>query len=48
MDAGQIGKIKLFVTNLIASHISYCFTNLIIQVCCLDHVRLSELFGPKP
>jgi hypothetical protein len=43
MDAGQI---KLFVTNLLASNILYCFTHSIIQVDCLDHVRLAELLEP--
>jgi hypothetical protein len=46
MDAGQIGQIKLFVTNLLASNLSYCFTHSIIQVDCLDHLRLAELLKP--
>jgi hypothetical protein len=41
MDAGQIGQIRLFFTNLLASNISYCFTYSITQVDCLDHVRLT-------
>jgi hypothetical protein len=43
MDAGQIGQIKLFVTNLLTSNISYCLTHSITQVDCLDHVHLAEL-----
>jgi hypothetical protein len=46
MDAGQIGQIKLFVTNLLASNISYCFTHSITHADCLDHVRLAELLEP--
>jgi hypothetical protein len=43
MDTGKIGQIKLFVTKLLASNISYCFTHSITQINCLDHLRLAEL-----
>jgi hypothetical protein len=46
MDAEQIGQIKLFITNLLASNIMYCFTHSITQVDCLDHVRLAKLLEP--
>jgi hypothetical protein len=46
MDAGQIGQIKLVVTNLLASNISYYFTHSITQVGCLAHVHLAELLEP--
>jgi hypothetical protein len=40
MGAGQI---KLFVTDPLASNISYCFTHSITRVDYFDHVRLAEL-----
>jgi hypothetical protein len=43
MDAGQIGRIKLFATNLVASNICHCFTHSITQVDQLDHDILRDL-----
>jgi hypothetical protein len=42
MDAGQIGPMKLFVTNLVASNIAHHFTHSITQVDQLDHDSLRE------
>jgi hypothetical protein len=46
MDGRQIGTVQLFLTNLIASTISYCFTHSITQIDHLDQQRSQELLAP--
>jgi hypothetical protein len=41
MDQGQIGKVELFVTNLIAHNISDCLTHSVTHANILDHVTLA-------
>jgi hypothetical protein len=43
MDDGQIGTIKLFVTNFVASNIAHCFIHSITKVGHLDHNVLTNM-----
>jgi hypothetical protein len=42
MDAGQIGPLKIFATNLVASNITHQFTHSITQIDQLDHNKVCD------
>jgi hypothetical protein len=43
MDAGQIGHLKVFVTNLAASNIPLCFTENIMKIKTLNCQIIREI-----
>jgi hypothetical protein len=47
MDGGQVGPLKFFVTNVVASSVRCCFTGSITKVPALDHVGLRELLSEE-